>query len=570
MQSGNRIRHVKCDEAKPECLKCTSTGRKCDGYAPIPDQHRIRWPTSGFLSSNSRSSSAGGTPGPRDNSFDDITKQNFQIIPFRAPHGYSKPSPSPERQLIPFLGTIEERRALQFFIHRCAPRLSGLHSESFWLGNALKFGLSEPTIRDAVMAVSAMYEYQTMAGISPMATDDTNLEFALTSYNRAIRSLILVAQEKPHSILVPTVAAIIFVCIEHMRGNLKAAFMHTESGINMIKQWRMTVKERPENREEINFIEQELVPVFTGLNVCSGLFGRKPFGLFSRLSDNHGQCAPRQLARNLREATTLLFDIINAVLGFIQTSADVRYQPEKSISLFEEQTRLIKLMQDWLINLKALSTSPSTEDSSEISRFAFKYLPTIYYSIYIWLNECLTPLECSWDKWRSEYEIIVQACEELVRNEVYFGAEFTSRFSFEMGTISPLHFVVFKCRYPHIRRRALALLGEFPRREGPFNSQDSLVTFGRSMHIEEEYLELLPGSIPDENELPPEKYRVHQLAIDPVPTTEGMIIHYLLKQDGPYGPWFTRTECLKGVQEKEWEGVFDTYSGYPVTSVHIL
>ncbi|RAH53630.1 hypothetical protein BO85DRAFT_471664 [Aspergillus piperis CBS 112811] len=27
-----RIRHVKCDETKPSCQRCTSTGRKCDGY----------------------------------------------------------------------------------------------------------------------------------------------------------------------------------------------------------------------------------------------------------------------------------------------------------------------------------------------------------------------------------------------------------------------------------------------------------------------------------------------------------------------------------------------------------
>jgi hypothetical protein len=27
-----RIRRVKCDETKPECERCTSTGRKCDGY----------------------------------------------------------------------------------------------------------------------------------------------------------------------------------------------------------------------------------------------------------------------------------------------------------------------------------------------------------------------------------------------------------------------------------------------------------------------------------------------------------------------------------------------------------
>src|SRR6266849_4477675 len=27
-----RARHVKCDERRPSCLNCTSTGRKCDGY----------------------------------------------------------------------------------------------------------------------------------------------------------------------------------------------------------------------------------------------------------------------------------------------------------------------------------------------------------------------------------------------------------------------------------------------------------------------------------------------------------------------------------------------------------
>lgn len=32
--TGYRIRKVKCDETKPSCLRCTSTGRKCDGYAP--------------------------------------------------------------------------------------------------------------------------------------------------------------------------------------------------------------------------------------------------------------------------------------------------------------------------------------------------------------------------------------------------------------------------------------------------------------------------------------------------------------------------------------------------------
>lgn len=31
-----RIRKVKCDEAKPSCTKCISTGRTCDGYSTLP------------------------------------------------------------------------------------------------------------------------------------------------------------------------------------------------------------------------------------------------------------------------------------------------------------------------------------------------------------------------------------------------------------------------------------------------------------------------------------------------------------------------------------------------------
>lgn len=36
-----RIRRVKCDEQKPACLRCTSTGRTCDGYGgPVPPRKK--------------------------------------------------------------------------------------------------------------------------------------------------------------------------------------------------------------------------------------------------------------------------------------------------------------------------------------------------------------------------------------------------------------------------------------------------------------------------------------------------------------------------------------------------
>lgn len=35
-----RIRRIKCDETKPHCQRCTSTGRKCDGYSSLPFSRR--------------------------------------------------------------------------------------------------------------------------------------------------------------------------------------------------------------------------------------------------------------------------------------------------------------------------------------------------------------------------------------------------------------------------------------------------------------------------------------------------------------------------------------------------
>lgn len=37
----SRIRHVNCDETKPNCRRCLSTGWTCDGYAP-PKQRAKR------------------------------------------------------------------------------------------------------------------------------------------------------------------------------------------------------------------------------------------------------------------------------------------------------------------------------------------------------------------------------------------------------------------------------------------------------------------------------------------------------------------------------------------------
>jgi len=92
-----RIRRVKCDEGKPFCKRCTSTGRKCDGYA------------------------APGQPS--------LTARNS--------------SPKPERPSV--ITDPMEQRMLLFFNTVTAPALSGDFSSDFWERRVIQASAAEPT-----------------------------------------------------------------------------------------------------------------------------------------------------------------------------------------------------------------------------------------------------------------------------------------------------------------------------------------------------------------------------------------------------------------------------------------
>ncbi|KAA8568375.1 hypothetical protein EYC84_007411 [Monilinia fructicola] len=100
-----KIRRVKCDEAKPSCKRCVSTGRRCDGYAT--DLKRLS---------------------PEVQSVSEI-----QRIPTLLP------------------GTVEERRAFQYFVSNTATELSGYFDSSFWEHLILQASVTEPSLRYAIL-----------------------------------------------------------------------------------------------------------------------------------------------------------------------------------------------------------------------------------------------------------------------------------------------------------------------------------------------------------------------------------------------------------------------------------
>ncbi|KAI0836544.1 hypothetical protein F5Y06DRAFT_273718 [Hypoxylon sp. FL0890] len=173
-----KVRKVKCDEGKPNCQRCVSTGRKCDGYAVPPSSSSLSW---------------------------------------------HRP-----RHLFPNVDDASERRALQFFCQAAGPSLSGPMDPYFWTHLVMQFSTFEPAVRHSVVAISSLYEQMHSNPRSVQLLADNKL--AICHYNSAIREL----KSKENEPLVLLVC-ILFICVEFLLGNREAAIQHCKHGVLILE-----------------------------------------------------------------------------------------------------------------------------------------------------------------------------------------------------------------------------------------------------------------------------------------------------------------------------------------------
>lgn len=166
---------MKCDEQKPECGRCISTGRTCERYLDNTER------SCRFLSLVHCPSTAG------------------------------------------LNATQVDGRALQFFRTVVQPALTGPVDAYFWDSLVLQFSQYHPAVRHAIIAISTLYEdlHQEKSDAASGAR-----ELAVQHYSSAIRGIVEADSES-----VALVACILFICIEYMRGNAMAATQHCRHGI---------------------------------------------------------------------------------------------------------------------------------------------------------------------------------------------------------------------------------------------------------------------------------------------------------------------------------------------------
>ncbi|EXJ81981.1 hypothetical protein A1O1_08048 [Capronia coronata CBS 617.96] len=171
-----KIRRVKCDESRPSCNRCSSTGRKCDGY-PAPKQ-----------------------PAP----------VALLVV-------MNVPAPTLDRD-------HEARTRFHFFSELCAPSLLNYGGQSFWNRLVLQAGHADEGIKHLILAASCLAYHK--QGVSEPASPMDDPVF-LSHYGRGLRTLAQTRNADPAVVLI---ACLLLILCDEFQQNRFAARQHIVAG----------------------------------------------------------------------------------------------------------------------------------------------------------------------------------------------------------------------------------------------------------------------------------------------------------------------------------------------------
>ncbi|KAH7175345.1 hypothetical protein EDB81DRAFT_2279 [Dactylonectria macrodidyma] len=425
-----KIRKVKCDEAKPHCLRCVRTGRQCDGYRATP---------------------------PR-----------------------STPEPPLAVSPVPGLGfeTDREAHAFEHYRSRSARILSGAVDAGFWGGLVLKLSAVEPAVRHAVLAVSSLHE---CVEVKRATGRDLDRRFAFREYGNAIRSLRNWAQ-RDESSAVPLLVCILFVCIEFLADRDAATQMHITQGRKILS--GLADGHSP----AMEMVKQSLVPIYSRLSLASFLFGTRPAPIPAHLKSRTDVPA---LFTTMDEARCGLYFLLDEGFQFSTQAYAVAFDPaideDKMRSLQAEQQRLLSQVARWHAAFTVLTSMTPRSTASE----NVQNLLRIYHQAgSVWISTALQRDECAYDAHLPAFSTIISLASSIIGS---LPPNTTMEaFTFETELIAPVYWTVTKCRHPLLRRAALQLLTRDQmrnRRENLWHVRETTVVAARVIEKEEALLE---------------------------------------------------------------------------------
>ncbi|PYI09854.1 hypothetical protein BO78DRAFT_362404 [Aspergillus sclerotiicarbonarius CBS 121057] len=466
-----KARKVKCDEQKPACQRCKSTGRRCDGY------------------------NAAGS---------------LRIIQH-----------VPARQILQQVGqlTKNEQASMEFFQRYTVP---GFGAD---LGSCLlPAASSDPIIHSVAIAVGCMHR----AFAFPSINGEIGTQFALRYYNKAIRELVVGGwHNSVRTSNTVLMACVLFFCCESLQGRYKAALQHAASGLRIIQQQQALSHASPKKAPAaisrlFHTLQSQILEIQGAASVGADTLLSEPAYTTTDLIRTASNSDDIQHSFELLYNRLMRLDAIAEMLEAPLKEGMSQLIPP--VPNLESELIQIRLdMQTWMIGfdqwIALACDNKQVNRKTSITHDSIVILNTWKVLINMYLRMDWPPSEMAWDCFTADFIHLLSFASGLLdpHHSTYsFDQDPSSRsptpqkhnlppllpkpsngenctFSLSLGVITPLYISSTRCRDSNVRYRALDFLFRCRRREGLWDSELAARVAKEYITIEETAAGIRPG-----------------------------------------------------------------------------
>ncbi|KAL0933075.1 C6 zinc finger domain-containing protein [Colletotrichum truncatum] len=458
------IRRIKCGEERPACLRCTSTGRSCDGY--------------------------GKTVPARPKEADSV-RSGALIVHELDMQAWSDHQDL--RILRPLVADINGTQAERLYFHsfrRVAE--AGLCNHvtnltNFWSRLAPQLSHSDEAVKHAIVALgSAFHIYQSALPQGKLGASTPELEiFTIQQYSTAMSKLSSYANvPMKDKITVTLLCCVSFVCIETLRNNWRPALTHLSNGLRIIESLPMSTlnelrnsrpaHEQPNVGDDSLFGIDYILRLFATWEVSCALFAEnfKPVISIKLYEGRELDDKPLDEFETITQAHRTIVQYTRDVFALVWMTREHQGDDEfwcRPIPRRQHEI-LTRKGEDMVGLFERFMEKPQAPPNGTVEHYSV-CLDTLHYKCARLLCENLRqkPHQIS------QSPEIVARYAELVslattlhqwlaakRKET---AILRRSFTLDIGIIPPLYFIIVSCHDPMVQESALQLLQEYPQRE---------------------------------------------------------------------------------------------------------
>ncbi|CAG8157629.1 unnamed protein product [Penicillium salamii] len=423
-----RIRRVKCGEERPSCLRCTSTGRKCD----------------------------------------------FKIEPII----FVNPSLSPNTG-------SRERRAFAYYFEFAASSIGGGLDLDFWRTVVPQVCRHEPAVWDAIISIGALFEcsqkgpnlFLRQAGLKDL---DQNHQDVLAWYARSVSAIRCRIEAGNVDAFVGLISCMLFICVEALQGDTGGAMQLFAQGVRLIMALRPMIASGAISASKAELLDDTIIPIFLRLAACALAIDGLPLDV---LLENRTP----QLFESLRSARNAIVSLAVEIPMFEAKCIDHMLQTDSSVvpdDLLAQRNVLASKLESWYTAFAAMNNSNKKITSEEIGAAALFF--SYHEMLYVMLGTCTSMCLTNFDAFIPNFQRIVEQSAITLRASTRPDGT-QPPFTFELSVGLPLWFTSLRCRDPQIRRLSLTLLHRAPAVQGFYQCSVGTAIGERIMGLEESF-----------------------------------------------------------------------------------